>query len=611
MTTRRTFLGSLAAAPLANAGAGHGSMMWDYIVGRIRVLDEERQARLAATATEEQIWALQHRTRSHLGRMWGAFPRERTPLNARRVGTVERSGYVVEKIVYESQPSFFVTANLYRPGAPAGRLPAVIFPPGHTNSGKVSGSYEKQCILLARNGFIVITWDPVGQGERLQLWDAQKKASLAGKSATAEHGLLGQQCYLLGINLMQYRVWDAMRAIDYLESRDDVDATRIGCAGQSGGGMETLQLAPFETRIQAAVSVCAVSTFRHKTEALLIADPEQNLYGTLGYGIDHPELLAAVAPRAMLIGSALRDFVPIEGARRTYQEVRHVYDVLGCPDKLAMFTTDDQHSLNQEMREASATWLARWLAGRKDKIHESPEEVPTADDLRCTPTGQVADSLRGETVLTLNLKLADRIAPKRDLPATVGQCEVYRRQIAQSVSRITRLDLEHAEPGIVVPVRSWGTTGSPVVIVAESGKDDPATAANIAQPLADAGYRVTGIDVRGWGETKPNMPDKKANYPWDEFFAFRSLELGRPLFGQRLRDVLVAAATAAGGRPYALVGVGAGALLAVSRRRPRSPHSQRRGTGSAAELPLAARRSSLSPALQQLPTRSAGSLRSA
>ena len=563
MTTRRTFLLSLAAAPLAGVPAGHGSMMWDYVVGRIRALDEERRKRLASATTAEQIWLLQQRVRARLARMWGPFPGQRTPLNARLVGSLERNGYVVEKLVYESRPSFFVTANLYRPQTASGRLPAVIFPPGHTAAGKVHESYEKQCILLARNGFVVLTWDPIGQGERLQLWDAEKRRSLAGRAATAEHDVLGKQCYLLGISLMQYRVWDAMRAIDYLESRDDVDAARIGCAGQSGGGMETLQLAPFETRIQAAVSVCAVSTFRDKTEALLIADPEQNLYGTLGYGIDHPELLATVAPRPMLIGSALRDFVPIEGARRTYQEVRHVYDVLGCPGKLGMFTTDDQHSLNQEMREAAATWLVRWLAGRNEAIHESAETVPAEADLRCTATGQVADSLGGETVGSLNLKLADRMAPQRELPSTPGQYEVYRREIAQLVTRITRVDVEGHETGITVPVRSSGPAGPVVVVVAESGKDDPALLRDIVRPLADAGHRVVGLDVRGWGETLPSMPAKKDTYPWDEFFAYRSLELGRPLFGQRLRDVLVTAPAAAGGNGYALVGIGAGALLAA------------------------------------------------
>src|SRR6516225_1929596 len=101
--------------------------------------------------------------------MWGPFPRERTPLNPRQVGSLDRDGYVVEKIMYESRPALFVTANLYRPQHPAGRLPAVIFPPGHTAGGKVYESYEKQCILLARNRFVVLTWDPIGQGERLQL----------------------------------------------------------------------------------------------------------------------------------------------------------------------------------------------------------------------------------------------------------------------------------------------------------------------------------------------------------------------------------------------------------------------------------------------------------
>jgi hypothetical protein len=276
--------------------------------------------------------------------------------------------------------------------------------------------------------------------------------------------------------------------------------------------MEILQPAPFETRIQAAVSVCAVTTFRHKTEALLIAGPEQNLYGTLGYGIDHPELLATVA---------LRDFVPIEGVRRTCQEVRRVYAVLGCPEKVAMFTTDDQHSLNLEMLEATASWVARWLAGRTEPIHESPRNGARGTGPRCTATGQVAESLHGETVSSLNVKLADRIAPKRKLPSTRGQCEVYRREIGQLVTRVTRPDLAGAETGITAPIRSSCPAGRIVVMVAESGKDDPALLRDVVGPLNDAGYRVAGLDARGWGETLPSMPETKEKYPWDELDAAR------------------------------------------------------------------------------------------
>jgi cephalosporin-C deacetylase-like acetyl esterase len=503
--------------------------------------------------------------------MWGPFP-ERTPLNPRRVGTLEKSDYVVEKIIFESRPQFYVTANLYRPKAPTGRRPAVISPPGHSRNGKASATYQRFHILMARQGFVVLTWDPVSQGERVQLFDPAAKVARAGVGSS-EHGVLGRQCYLLGINLMQYRVWDAMRAIDYLETRDDVDPKRIACVGQSGGGMETLQLAPFETRLKAAIPVCAVSTFRHKTEGLLIADPEQILSGTLGYGIDHPELLSTVAPRALLIGSAIRDYVPIAGARSTYQEVKRIYSVLGATEKVGLAETDSKHSFNQELREAAATWLVRWLGNGSGRVHEEPVEIAKDEELHCTSTGQIAGSLGGENVLTLNKAYAEKILPRRKRPSRKAEVEAYRREIAERVREVTRVGSAAREDGIWVPTRVFGAESSAkggVIVVAESGKDDPDVHRKIVDPLVRAGYRVVGIDVRGWGETSPHLPDKaerpdgaKVRFSWDTFFAYRALEMGRPLFGQRLRDLLAKAPEVGGRADWIVIGTGVGALLAA------------------------------------------------
>ena len=138
-----------------------------------------------------------------------------SPLNPRRLGEIDRGEYVIEKIIFESRPEFYVTANLYRPKTVSGRLPAVAVSCGHSAAGKAGETYQLFCRLLARDGLIALIYDPVGQGERLQLWDDEKQASAVGPG-TAEHNALGRQCALVGLNLMQYRVWDARRAIDYL-----------------------------------------------------------------------------------------------------------------------------------------------------------------------------------------------------------------------------------------------------------------------------------------------------------------------------------------------------------------------------------------------------------
>ena len=260
---------ALAAGGIRQASgqADFGPMLWDYIREYLRLLDERRAARLSRLESEADFLELRKRVRSELARMWGPFPK-RTPLNAKQVGTVDRGDYIAERIVFESRPSFHVTANLYRPKSAGPGLPAVIFPCGHAEGGKTAEPYRRFAVLMARNGFAVLTWDPLGQGERLQFLDTESRESRF-RQGTGEHRVLGDRCFLAGENLMQYRVWDATRALDYLDVRPEIDSGRIGIAGQSGGGMTALQFACFDDRIQAAFLGGAVASLRAKAEALL------------------------------------------------------------------------------------------------------------------------------------------------------------------------------------------------------------------------------------------------------------------------------------------------------------------------------------------------------
>ncbi len=539
-------------------------MMWDYIKEYLRLIDERRAQSLAALETDDEFAKLRSRVRGRLAEMWGAFP-ERTPLNPRQVGVVDRGDYVVEKILFESRPKFFVTANLFRPREVEGKLPAIIFPCGHTDDGKAAEMYQRFSILMARQGFVVLTWDPLSQGERLQVWNDEKRASEIGPG-TAEHRVLGNQCYLLGTNLMQFRVWDATRALDYLELRPEVDADRIGIAGQSGGGMAALQFACFDDRLKAAFVACAVATFRHKTEALLIADPEQILYGTLRFGIDHPELLAAFAPKPLLIGAAIRDFIPIDSARRTHSELLPVYEKLGASKDLQLAETDSTHGLNQELREAAASFFVRTLGGRDEPVKEQPTEVASAKDLFVTATGHVATALEATTVQALNGERATEVAPSFEMPSSESEFSVYQHNIANRIREITRVGSFKAERGIEVPDRllDAGPFAKGIaVVVSDEGKDDEVVRRNIIDAIVAADHHVLGMDLRGWGDSAAFIPSILPKFNWDDFFAYRSLELGRPLFGQRLKDLLATAPARTRRREWYVVGVGIGGLVAA------------------------------------------------
>ena len=539
-------------------------MLWDYNSEYLRLLDEHRAAKLAALESTEQFDALREQVRTHLERMWGPFP-ARTSLNPRQLGRLDRNDHWIERIVFESRPSFHVTANLYRPKDVDGPTPAVIFPCGHAGAGKAAETYQRFAALMARQGIAALTWDPLGQGERLQFLDKQTGASTIG-SGSAEHRVLGNQCYLVGDNLMQYRAWDAIRALDYLELRPEIDLERIGIAGQSGGGMVALQFACFDDRVKAAFASCAVASFRAKTEALLIADPEQILFGTLRAGIDHPELLAAFAPKPLLIGAALRDYVPIEGVRRTYAELEQVYGKLDAGANLQLTETDDTHGLNRELREAAASFFVRALAGRDQRVVEEPLELPSAAELQCAPTGQVSSAFGSKTVADLNAERAAAIMP--DLPpvSNASEFEIYRSEVANRIREVTNVGAFKSEFGIEVPTRFLDAgvyAKGAVFLVAEQGKDHPIVQRYCVDAIVAANHSVYGLDLRGWGASKPIMPSAEVGFDWDDFFAYRAFELGRPLFGQRLKDLLSAAPTLTKRREWIVIGVGIGGLIAA------------------------------------------------
>src|SRR5262249_27818920 len=223
----------------------------------------------------------------------------RTPVSPRDSGPDERSGYRIEKLVFESRPRLYVTANLYVPAA-EGRHPAILGPLGHSANGKAWPSYQKLFSNFARKGYVVLAYDPFGQGERIEYPGTRPSQSAIGASATSEHEYAGRRLILLGANFSLFRVWDGIRGIDYLLTRAEVDPERIGCCGQSGGGTLTQFLAALDDRIRVAV----VSEGNTENAAHAEVEPpgsaddaEQNIVPALSHGIDRADLLYAFAPK--------------------------------------------------------------------------------------------------------------------------------------------------------------------------------------------------------------------------------------------------------------------------------------------------------------------------
>ena len=284
-------------------------------------------------------------------------------------GVVERPGYRIEKVVFESRPKLYVTANLYLP-ARAGRAPAILGPLGHSMTGKAWPSYQKLFANLARKGYVVLAYDPFGQGERIEYPGARPGQSAIGTGGTSEHEYAGRRLILLGANFGLFRVWDGIRGIDYLLTRPEVDPDRIGCCGQSGGGTLTQFLAALDPRI----SVAVVS--EGNTENLAHADveppgsaddAEQNIVPALAHGIDRADLLYAFAPKPLLMTVTLHDaghtYSPeyVDSSLDLLQEYKRVYGLLGAGDRVALQVTTQAHGYVYEMRRATYAWFNRWF----------------------------------------------------------------------------------------------------------------------------------------------------------------------------------------------------------------------------------------------------------
>src|SRR5262249_1812827 len=168
---------------------------------------DARRTAVAALKSPEDIQRRQRDLKARFLEALGGFP-EKTPLNPRVVGKERRDGYLIEKVIYESRPQHHVTATLYLPeGKP--RFPGVLMPIGHSNTGKAAEYIQRGAILLAKNGLAVLTYDPIGQGERRQLLDDSGKPFFT--SSTNEHTMIGVGALLVGRSTATYRIWDGIR----------------------------------------------------------------------------------------------------------------------------------------------------------------------------------------------------------------------------------------------------------------------------------------------------------------------------------------------------------------------------------------------------------------
>jgi len=344
----------------------------------------ERAEAIAAIRDRNAAEQRKAEVRRRILSLVGGLPEHRGPLNARTLKTLPRDGFVIEHVIYESLPEYFVTANLYRPDRP-GRHPAVLMSMGHWESGKASG--QLLAANLARKGFVVLVYDPVGQGERQQAFDPRFGRSLIG-GATEQHFNNGAAAILMGQALGRYFIHDGMRGIDYLVSRSEVDAERIGAMGCSGGGTQTTYIAALDPRVKVAAPACYMNSFQ-TLFAGSIGDSEQSVPGFLAAGLDQTDYVELFAPKPWLIASTEDDFFTPAGAKQVYEEAQRWYKLYGAEDRIQWVVGPGGHGTPLKVREAIYAWMIRWLRDGSGDAREEPIQLLPDHELRVTETGQI------------------------------------------------------------------------------------------------------------------------------------------------------------------------------------------------------------------------------
>lgn len=506
--------------------------------------------------TPEQIREYQQRLRDFMVQQLGGFP-ERTPLNARTVRTIKADGYRIELVIYESQPQHHVTANLYIPDGD-GPFPGVVVSSGHSRTGKTADYNQRFGIMMAKQGMAALCFDPIGQGERSQILDDAGNPQHSG--TTTEHFLIGVGSTLVGRNTATYRVWDGIRSIDYLVSRPEIDPTRIGYTGCSGGGTLTSYVMALDERVTCAAPACYLTTFRKLIETLGPQDAEQNIFGQIAFGLDHPDYILMRAPRPTLICSTTGDYFDINGAWDNYRQAKRVYGRLGFPERVDLVEMEGPHGVKPQGLATIAHWMQRWLLDRDEAVAIAELTTLPPADLLCTPAGQVLQLPGERSVFDLNAEYEGELAiarqkrwesePREAMVARVRErvgvrpIEELKPPMFKDAGRIQRDEYHidrlilRTDSGVPLPGLTFHPK-SPVddayLYLHDSGKLGDSQPDGPIEQLVNDGYAVVTIDLRGQGETATGKRDELLT-DWKTYSL--AYLLGKPLVGLRVEDAL-------------------------------------------------------------------------
>ncbi len=547
----------------------------------VQAQGRELRAGDAAPATKAEWEQTRSKLRANLLQAWGGFPETACPLEPRSLGEIKREGYRVEKVVFQTLPGVWMTANAYVPDK-AGRLPAILHVHGHWAGAKQDPVVQSRCIGCAKLGFFVLCVDAFGAGERG-----------VGKKLGEYHGeMTAATLFPVGRPLSGLQVYENMRAVDYLRSRKEVDPDRIGVTGASGGGNQTMYAGAFDERLHCVVPTCSVGNYQAYLSAACCMC--EVVPGALRF-TEEGDVLSLAAARGLMVTSATKDAFQfsVGEAKKSFERVAAVAKLFESA-QVKHTIIESPHHYNQPMREAMYGWMTLHLKGNGDGSPIPDPEIKTEDpeSLRCYPGESRPDDY--VTIPRFAAAEARQLLAKHVAPGSLDGWKAERAKKVAALETVlggmpkpTPLKLINAidpndktqalyfesEPGVpVIGERASNEKPAKLMLLldldghAAYRKPVEGPALELAKKSAAAGWTIVRVELRASGKHTP-PGDKIGNAP-DHNSAEWSLWIGRPLLGQWAWDVrrmLDAISETDGSLPkeIAVVGIGTAGPVAL------------------------------------------------
>lgn len=548
------------------------SQYFYFLNGILKEQFDERRRKLAsAIQSKESLLLHLERIKNDYKNLLGPVP-EKTRLNPVITGRIEKDGYSIEKVAFESRPDHHVTALLYIPRG-NGPFPAILHMPGHSATSKGRDYYQRIGKNFALNGFVVLQTDPVCQGERCQICqDMQNHSDIYGnpmdQSTTGQHELYNEKLLLLGSGMVAWEAWDNIRSLDYLCSRKEVDSTRIGVTGLSGGGTQTTYLASLDPRIKVAAPSSYIATTEEKFRTIGSQDGCQQLYSEGKLGMEEQDFLFMAAPIPIMILSTYGDFFSYHGSETAVSELARMYDVLGVKERIRHFSTGGEHGMTYASISADVKWMSWWLKGDSSGIvcDTLTTDFLPLEDTYVTETGQVLTYFRNEkSVLDYAREMSEQCkASRKDFLAASTYESLAKMSSAligfENVGMISggirknsftweglviekhliRRDKGFFLPAYIIKPAKSRKGNSPAIIL--SGCFGKVNELNSNKELVlhklGEGYSVMVVDVTNTGELRTPEDGRTMSYE----FAIAKLPVyaGKTLLGYRAEDLIIA-----------------------------------------------------------------------